>query len=511
MTTADLQADLRARRLAQLEEKKALLEKRKARQEMLPHLYGWKWYSWAFDYFMSRNRYNFLVAANQISKSTTQIRKAIHWATATELWPELWTSKPTQFWYLYPDLNVATVEFKEKWVKEILPSGEMKDDSVYGWQEEWKNKQIYALHFRSGVTIYFKSYSQDEQSLQTSSVYAIFCDEELPEHLYSELNARISAPMVNGYFHMVFTATIGQEMWRCTMEEQGTRYEKFKGAFKRQVSMYDCLTYMDGSASAWTAQKIEEIKASCKSESEVQRRVYGRFVVDENRKYASFSRAKSLKPDHKLPKEWRIYAGVDIGSGGSAHPAAIVFIGVNKTFTLGRVFKGWRGDGVITDPSDILTKFLELRGTMKPVLQVYDHQSKDFHTVSSRRGIPFIPANKGRDAGEDLLNTLFRTGMLAIYETPELMKLVIELETLKNSTAKPSAKDDLIDALRFTAMAIPWDFAHLNVKQPTKKDPHAGLSERERMRRGLDKEDIGLDLIEAEIDLFNECLDYDFY
>jgi len=79
-----------------LEQYKLLQEKRKI-QALLPHLYSWPWYPWARAFFESRNKINLLCAANQISKSSTQIRKCIHWATATELWPSLWKTTPRQF------------------------------------------------------------------------------------------------------------------------------------------------------------------------------------------------------------------------------------------------------------------------------------------------------------------------------------------------------------------------------------------------------------------------------
>lgn len=459
--------------------------------------------------------------------SSTQIRKCIHWSTAPEIWPELWPTRPTQFWYFYPDKGVGTIEYKEKWVKEWMPlgpndvdedgnadwhkiikEGAWHDHPIYGWKPTFKAGMIESIQFNSGVTVYFKSYEQGATALQTASVYAVFCDEELPEELLSELQARCFSPAINGYFHLVFTATIGQEIWRATMEEKG-KHEKFVGAFKRQISMFECLLYMDGSPSPWTKEKIEEIIRNCKDESEVQRRVYGRFVIDKDRKYVSFQRSKNVKPEHKLPKNWLIYAGVDIGSGGTAHPAAICFVGVSPDFTKGRVFKGWRGDGNITDASDILDKFLELRGKMKCVGQYYDHQSKDFFTVASRRKIPFMKADKGRESGEGLLNTLFKNDILAIYDTPELLKLARELETLKSSTPKPTAKDDFIDSLRFAVTQIPWDFSVLNKKAVKAKDPYANMSEREKERRGLGKkDDSGADLIMAEIDLANESYDY---
>ncbi len=493
-----------------LEEKIRQLEHQKFLEENLPHLYGWPWYQWAWDYFQSTNRYNFLCAANQASKSSTQIRKCIHWATEKKLWPKLWKRTPTQFWYLYPTLDVATAEFEEKWVKEFLPKGDLKESDEYGWEIEYKNKKVHVLRFNSGVNVYFRSYAQDVSDLQTASVFAIFCDEELPAHLYNELNARISAATVRGYWHMCFTATLGQEMWRLCMEERGTKFETFKQAYKVQVSLWDCKKYMDGSDGPWTDEMIQEQIDSCSTEAEVLRRVHGRFVLDSDRQYPSFTRRHNLVEDHKLPKSWLVYSGIDYGSGGeSGHPAAIVFVAVKPDFTAGRVFLGWRGDKIQTTAGDILDQYVQLRGKMKPVGEFYDHQARDLYTIAQGRrpAIPLQKAEKGQDTGRVLLNTLFKTGMLKIYETPELMKLVLELEGLKTDVAKSKAFDNLIDALRFACTKVPWDFS-AREKQVRAPDAPVYKTKREADWARLREKRSGLDLIEAEIDLANEAFDY---
>ena len=195
------------------------LEREIKLKEGLPHLFGWKNYQWQQEFLDSTNRDNFLCAANQIGKSTIQIRKAIRWATEPELWPKLWQSRPTQFWYFYPSLKLATNEYIEKWKKEILPRNGYENDERYGWKEDIRQKVIHSIRFNSGVTIYFCSYAQNETDLQAATVYAMFCDEELPESLWPELQARLRA--TRGHYHQAFTATLGQEIWRATIEEKG--------------------------------------------------------------------------------------------------------------------------------------------------------------------------------------------------------------------------------------------------------------------------------------------------
>lgn len=477
-------------------------------QQGLPHLYGWKWYPWARQFFESKNRYNLLVAGNQLSKSSTMIRKAIHWATEKSLWPELWPTTPNQFWYFYPTQMVATSEVDEKWVKEFLPRGKFKDDPKYGWELEKRQKMAYCIRFKSGVTIYFKSYEQSITNLQTSSVHMVCLDEETPEEFYSEINMRISAASVQGHFHMVFTATLGQVFWRDTMEVRGMG-ENLPQAAKWNVSLYDCLTYEDGTPSNWTKKIITDIKASCKSEAEIQKRVYGRFVVDEDLMYPEFNRVRHLVKDHKLPKEWLIYGGVDIGSGGlKGHPAAIVFVGVRPNFKEGRVFLGWRGDRINTTAGDILRKFQEMKGDLKPIAQFYDWQSKDFFTIASRVGEPFQPAEKNHDFGEGVLNVLFKNDMLKIYDSDENRKLCQELEQVRKSTMKIKAKDDFIDALRYACAKIPWDFTNLGVKLERRLEEDK-RTDRQKFYDGEKKDDNdGLDLIESEFDDANEAYEY---
>ena len=209
------QEEIKALKLAKLK----ALEEEEARKKLLPHIYGYKWYSWAWDFVQSRNKVTLLTAANQISKSSTQIRKLILWCTEKEKWEELWPTERWDlkegpvFWYLMPDANLMTTEFNDKWIPEFLPRGVMKDDPVFGWNVEYdQRKKVNCIRFNTGAKVYFKTYMQDVHSLQGSTVHAIFCDEELPYTLYSELYFRLNS--TNGYFHMVFTATRSQEFWR---------------------------------------------------------------------------------------------------------------------------------------------------------------------------------------------------------------------------------------------------------------------------------------------------------
>jgi hypothetical protein len=336
----------------------------------------------------------------------------------------------------------------------------------------------------------------------------MFTDEELPQDLLDELMLRLQA--VDGYFHQVFTATRGQNLWYRAIERIGKKDETFVGAFKIQVTMYDCLQYEDGDTNTpFTREKIERIKALCSTENEVLKRVYGRFVMDEGLKYPEFSRSKNVVKPYEIPKDWLIYSGVDIGSGGKDnHPAAIVFIAVRPDFQKAAVFRGWRGAGIVTTSKDVLDKYRMLRGNLKPIIQSYDWASVDFSTYASALGETFTKAEKSHDKGEDTLNTLFKNKMLDIFDIEELQGLPDELTSVRQGENKRHAKDDYIDSLRYAVMPIPWDWTSCTnafkeyVEAAKKKTPEEIEIE---VRRGeLDEDNDDSRFIEDEIDFYNE-------
>lgn len=463
-----------------LTHKRSLVQQRIVEvKEDLPHRYGWKWYRWGRAFYESRNRINLLCSGNQVSKSSSLIRKFIEWAGNKKLWPSLWETQPRQFWYFYPSLEVATIEFEKKWVPEFMPRGAMKNHDTYGWDAEYSGSEISAIHFRSGVTVYFKTYAQRLINLQTSTVHMIGCDEEMPPDYADEVLSRLAA--TRGYFHMVFTATKGYPLWYRAMECQGKSEEVFKDAFKLCISLYDCQVYEDGTPGHWSLERIKEREASCTSPQEVQRRVYGRFVRDDGRKYAAFDPNRNMASPTPIPTDWKYYGGVDIGSGGSKarSSGAVIFVVVDPLFTKGRVFKSWRGDGVETSAGDILEKYRQLRGKDVITQACYDYQSREFALMAHRSGEPFQPADKNRSGGEQTLNTLFQAGALTIDDAYDNQKLVTELMSIPSGDKVRSYQDDLSDALRYTVQLIPWDFS--KIVPNSRQDPTAETDEVPRM------------------------------
>jgi hypothetical protein len=513
----------RLRNVDPLQHQQSIIQHRiKELREDLPHLYGYPWYKWAKEFFESRNRMNLLVAGNQLSKSSSAIRKNIEWACNKKLWPELWETTPKIFWYFYPTESVAAVEFEKKWVPEFLPRGAMKNHSEYGWDVEYTNGTLTALHFKSGVTIYFKTYGQKVVNLQTATIHMVTADEEIDEIYVDELLARLRS--TRGYFNQVFTATRGLQLWYRAMECIGSDDEAFRSAFKQSVSMYDCQFYEDGTPSKWTLERIHEAEAQCTSKREILKRIMGRFVRDEGLRYEPFDPDKNVVPAVPTPKNWRHYAAVDIGSGGGKgrSSGAIVIVAVDPTNTLGRVVRSWRGNNEETTAADILARYRLLRHDINITQASYDYASREFGIIAARAGEGFIRADKARVTGEATINTLFKSGALLI-EAGEYhnQKLVTELMSVPGGPLKNrSYVDDLTDSLKYACSMIPWDFAKLTPGESRKYEevrdevPEASWSAQEyvaweiRQRRGEadpKAQSKGWAEFEAECDEWNEA------
>lgn len=441
----------------------------------LPHLYGVKLYQWQKDFIETKSELAFLTAANQIGKSTAMILKMLRTCTTPKLWPELWPAKPDPLlmWYLYPSREVATLEWKTKWLP-LMPKGPYQDHPIYGWEAKFEGDYIASVQFKSGPLLVFKTYGQRTMVLQTASVWVVACDEELPEMHYSELSFRIEG--TQGYFWMVFTATLGQQMWLRAMEGKGET-ELFPEAFKRTVSMEDCRVYADGSPGPYDDARIAKAIARCKNKAEVDRRVHGRFVKDEGRKYVQYDPTRHLIKPYSVPREWSVYGAVDIGSGGNNHKPACLFLAVRPDRRYAVVFKGWKGDdGADYTAEDILQKFMQIRAGDMCTMQIYDQNARDFFVIATRMGENFVNAEKHHDAGEGAVNTLFKNGMLFVFddsenEQPELHKLGSELMTVPIDKPKNKLDDDMADCLRYICATVPWDWEALSgIKKKEERD-----------------------------------------
>lgn len=489
-----------------------------AYKDQLPHLYGFKFFKWSREFWESTNRYTFLTCSNQSGKSIISIRKNVRIATDTKLWLKCFKDmsgkpiKPGYGLYFYPTLKLATMEFRNKWVTQVLPRGEMKKHPIYGWQAEYKDGEIYCIHFNIGTKIYFLSYSIQVSALQAMSPHWVSADEEMPQGLWGEISARLMA--TKGLFSLVCTPTLGEELWRGVFE-----LNKMPNATVIKATMYDTVTFEDGSPGLRSVAEIEDFKAKLPTTRDIDIRVYGKFAKAEGLVYPTFDAHKLLVPPLPEALTWPVYVAVDVGSGGQAHPAAITFIAVRPDMREARVVRTWRGDRTTNTTSvDILRKYQHLKVGLNIAQAYYDYQSSEFGLQAQAAGEPFLRAEKSHELGEDKLNTMFKHALLLIEadESDESINpdgkyhyqtLIDELQTLKVGIRKTKAIDDQIDSLRYAAVKIPIDTSHIgahSIATEEKKENTEKTFDRRQNHRNLEA---FTDHIELELEFWNDMND----
>ncbi|MNJ94805.1 Terminase-like family protein [compost metagenome] len=480
-------------------ERLRLLEAKKKLEDNLPHLHGYKWYAPFKRFYQSFNKFSFLFAPNQMGKSVSNIRKCIDWATEPKHWPKISKRpRPTLFFYFYPDLKLSRREIYHKWIPELLPRNEMKDDPKYGWELIDKQDKLSIL-FNSGVEVVFFGYSQGKASLlalAASSPDAVFIDEEMPPELWPEVSMRVEGSK-------------GKISWCATPDKCHPFYKDIQEGISVlpdslviTTSMYELLHFEDGTPGPYTKEDIKAREATLGSKAEIDKRVHGKMVAPEGMIFPGFDKERNFKPGQAVPSTWSYYSGIDVGSGGSNHPAAIVIVAVSPMRDEARVVKTWRGDGRQTTSTDILEQYATMREGLVFMGEFYDFASAEFGLQALRAGIPVQRADKGK-VGIDLINSLFKSGMLTIDENDDAEKLVKELESLRVGKLKTHAKDDLCDALRYAVSRVPWQMKHRFIKAT----PEEEKKKVRETRSNIYEQTSLLHGAEAEIEFWNDIIE----
>jgi phage terminase large subunit-like protein len=456
-----------------LRRKIAIEKKLQRTKESLPHLYGIDWYPFQKEFLETTKEVQFLCCANQIGKSTVLCAKLVKYATDQGLWGELWQDKPDTFAYLLPNQRLHNENARTKWAS-VLPQNEFKDDEYWGWDFDKRGRDFRGITFRNGVKILFLSYGQNIHCLQNLTCHVVAFDEEPDWEIVPEVQTRtesikVARPNIKnawgGFKMFAFTATKSQNFFREVLEETGPkeRWPVSQGnVWKKTVSLFDCQKHVSGKDSVWTTEKIHSIIKSLPTEAEIARRVYGRFQASESLVYPQYTRAgNNIDYVPPLPG-YNYYAGIDYGSGGTAHPSSIVFVAVNPEYTKAYVTDVWLGDdGQLTTCSDVIEKYRSMIKGRNVVQAFYDWGAKDLHTFAMRAGLTLSRANKDHKIGEDTLNGLFKHEMLWICDTDYYSNILCtQLTTFVKKAKSKKVFDDAIDALRYAVSSIPWDFSN---------------------------------------------------
>ena len=343
---------------------------------------------------------------------------------------------------------------------------------TYGWRPgPKKDRMITYVKFNTGMYLYFMNYTQDVYNVQATTVDAVFADEEPPVPFYEELSARLIAS--RGLFKAGFTATRGQQFWYDVFEKGGTPEEKLSSAYKQNISLYECLEYMDGDTN--THHDLESIQAVLDKfagdDDMIKRRVFGRFILGSGKAFFAYRREMTEVASGRVWRGMPIFAVVDPGTGGDkAHPAGILIVQHDQSRNRLVVLSAWRGDGVETTSNKILEQLMLMRGNLSLSALLYDGAAADFKLTANQDfpELQTIAANKKRHDGFARVNSYLEAGVIEIpktrpvglswWEVSEIEKLHEELRTVARvpdtGNKRPDLIDDLSDCLRYASMHI---------------------------------------------------------
>jgi hypothetical protein len=333
-------------------------------------------------------------------------------------------------------------------------------------------------------------------------------------HLWGEVSARLLA--TKGPFSLVCTPTIGDDFWRGVFENN-----KMPKACVIKATMYDTVTFEDGSPGLRTVREIEEYKAKLPTRQQIDVRVYAKFAKAESAIFPTFDRYIHCVPSLDEAKTWPTYAGIDVGSGGSNDPAAITFVAVRPDMREARMIKCWRGNNQEqTSSIDILRKYQEMKKGYNIVAAFYDQGSREFYLNAQDAGELVLPSEKKHETGQNLMNTLFKHAMLLIEKDPDVTavtpegqpfweSMCEEIECMKESLKKAMQQDDQADSLRYAVTRINFDFSHIGSKTVVeRKENKIDWNDRSNHFTENLKSNDAMDSVDQQIEFFNEFNDF---
>lgn len=511
-----------------------LLKLEQKDRELNPHKY-YDLYPWQDEFIYQREHIKkygrfptrlYLTACNQGGKTLTLQLFAHRLCTDVEFRQQRWgDNQPRVNWYVLPTQDHINDFYDEKWVPEILSTGEAKKTGPYAWKVIKKGKDIKGIHFlNTNCKLIFVTMKAQASSMQGRSVGAIIFDEEPDTSKLGELETRTNSfndpetGLSSAIIAFAFTPTSAQDYFKkvfcyqdyeflkrlpedikkkyfydkqrdeyrtCTIQQE--KQELFKvgpSVYKRRVSLFETQKFKSGKPGRYTEQRIREIIASQPSKKDLMVRVFASFEKEDNGGlvYKSFDRAQHIKIFPRYNMNMNTIdgirtAGIDYGSG-SNHPGGVVVTWISPDKKKARVIKMWRGEkGKVTTAKDIILKFIEMTKDMHIDFPFYDHSCADLKTIYNRiTGKNLIPAVKDKE-GYGIVDAMLSKDLLKIwdYHGENSGKyadwVATEFENIDFATPKKDRTDELTDCIRYSLAGVAHYFNLEDLDTSKIKDP----------------------------------------
>lgn len=210
--------------------------------------------------------------------------------------------------------KIIIPEFK-RW----MPPSLLKNGS---WDDSY-SRELRTLTLTNGSMVEFMSYDQDTDKFAGTSRHFCHYDEEPPEHVFNECNARLVD--TNGDWWISMTPVEGMTWIYDKVYKPGTENPN-SGVLVVEADMLD---------NPHISPEAAERFLSGLDESERKAREHGTFVSLGGRVYKEFSRETHVISPYIPPKEWEWYISLDHGFN---NPTAVLWHAVspdNEVITFG--------------------------------------------------------------------------------------------------------------------------------------------------------------------------------
>lgn len=283
------------------------------KQARSPNMYGYKPHEKQERFHKSVSRGRLYIGGNRSGKSVGGVIEDLWWATGRH--PFLETPEPPVY------IRVVGVDFIngiegilfpifKRWV---VPS-DLKGGT---WNSAWSNRER-TLTFENGSEIDFKSSDQDLDKHAGTARHMIHFDEEPPRAIFNENLLRLVD--YGGSFVITMTPVEGMTWVYHDLYEpfQLNTLNPDQDLDVIQVSMDD---------NPYLSEKEKREILSYLSETEVEKRRFGRFVPKGGLVYPEFEEAiHATLHGWRPPSDWLIYQSIDHGFN---NPTAILYHAVS--------------------------------------------------------------------------------------------------------------------------------------------------------------------------------------
>lgn len=422
-------------------------------------------------------RFSVILGGNRSGKSMALCYEAVWWALGDHPFKKLPFHTPVRLWIMVSTQEVGSdVIWKEK-LEPIIPHrfiSKIRKSGPY----------ISQIEFTNGSVITLKSYEKGETALQSASVHAVFCDEQVPWETYQELRQRISD--IQGHMYFAFTPLIPSKELQEYIEYQPKLGEKCDQAEMSVVK----ITRYDNPVFADMTDEIRQAEASM-SGNQAATRIYGDWLLYSGRLIPHFN-DKCIVESFTIPVDWRRALVVDPATTGEAGCVWLAEDPVNGTWFQ---YKELLIAGLA--PSALAQRIAN-ESVGKFIIKGYDTASAWF--AAEAQNISFfkdslvsIKKNSQNEAMVNILNDRFYNGNYKIFKTcQDTCKQIQGYVNKPNSIKFDPIKDDdhLVDCWKYFTQIHPqfikpkhaqtytemlWEAAKMIHNKPSNRDPNLGF------------------------------------